>query len=396
MSKPLPQIALLIESSRNYGRGVLRGIARYAHAHGPWSFFVQERELRSGIPKWMQNWKGDGIIARIENRAMAAQLLKLDCPVVDVLGSFRFQGVSAFDTDAMAVAKMAADFFLKAGFKHFAFSGYQGIPFSDRRAAAFAEYLAKNGKTVVEMPAVLRNVEASDIQAIEQHGMMANQLTARWLKAQPHPLAVLACNDVRAQQILNACRKHNIRVPEEVSVMGVDNDDVLCNLCEPPLTSIEPNTDLLGYEAAAVLAQMMKREKVRAPFTQIPPLRLLERASTDMVAIEDPITVQAARFIRNNVGKGISVKDVLTHVNRSRTDMEQRFRRWLKCSIRAEILRLRMDRVCALLRQTDSSLDEIAALAGFSTAAHLCRLFRRHFRQTPTEYRSQLLKQIIE
>ena len=226
--------------------------------------------------------------------------------------------------------------------------------------------------------------------------MMANQLTARWLKAQPHPLAVLACNDVRAQQILNACRKHNIRVPEEVSVMGVDNDDVLCNLCEPPLTSIEPNTDLLGYEAAAVLAQMMKREKVRAPFTQIPPLRLLERASTDMVAIEDPITVQAARFIRNNVGKGISVKDVLTHVNRSRTDMEQRFRRWLKCSIRAEILRLRMDRVCALLRQTDSSLDEIAALAGFSTAAHLCRLFRRHFRQTPTEYRSQLLKQIIE
>jgi len=270
MSKHLPQIALLIESSRNYGRGVLRGIARYAHAHGPWSFFVQERELHSGIPKWLKNWKGDGIIARIENRGMAAQLLKLKCPVVDVLGSFRFQRVPAFDTDAMAVAKMAADFFLKAGFKHFAFSGYQGIPFSDRRAAAFAKYLAENGRQVREMPAVPGVGEPVDIQTIEQHGMMSDQVTAHWLNAQPHPLAVLACNDVRAQQILNACRKHNIRVPEEMAVLGVDNDDVLCNLCDPPLTSIEPNTDLLGYEAAAALAQAMAGKRVSAQFTNCP------------------------------------------------------------------------------------------------------------------------------
>ena len=387
MSKHLPQIALLIESSRNYGRGVLRGIARYAHAHGPWSFFVQERELHSGIPKWLRNWKGDGIIARIENRGMAAQLLKLDCPVVDVLGSFRFQGVPAFDTEATAVAKMAADFFLKAGFKHFVFSGYQGIPFSDRRAAAFAKYLAENGKTVEEMPVVPRIGDASDIQAIEQYGMMTNQITARWLNARPHPLAVLACNDVRAQQILNACRKHNIRVPEEVAVLGVDNDDVLCNLCEPPLTSIEPNTDRLGYEAAAVLAQTMAGEKVSAHFTQIPPLRLLERASTDVIAMDDMEMVQAVRFIRNEVGSGIAVKDVLAHVNRSRTGMEQKFRRWLGTGIHAHIEHRRLERVCRLLQETEYNLDEVARRAGFSTAAHLCRLFKKNFRQTPTQFR---------
>lgn len=387
MSKHLPQIALLIESSRNYGRGVLRGIARYAHAHGPWSFFVQERELHSGIPKWMRNWKGDGVIVRIENRGMAAQLLKLDCPVVDVLGSFRFQGVPAFDTDAMVVTKMAADFFLKAGFKHFAFSGYQGIPFSDRRAAAFAKYLAENGRTVEVMPAVPRVGDASDIQTIEQHGMMANQITARWLNARPHPLAVLACNDVRAQQILNACRKHNIRVPEEVSVMGVDNDDVLCNLCEPPLTSIEPNTDLLGYEAAASLAQAMAGKKVSAQFTQIPPLRLLERGSTDVLAMDDLVMVQAVRFIRNEVGSGIAVKDVLAHVNRSRTDMEQRFRRWLGTGIHSHIEHRRLERVCRLLQETEYNLAEVARRAGFTTAAHLCRLFKKNFHQTPTQFR---------
>jgi len=387
MSKNLPQIALLIESSRNYGRGVLRGIARYAHAHGPWSFFVQERELHSGIPKWLQHWKGDGIIARIESRRMAAQLLKLNSPVVDVLGSFRFPKVPAFDTDAAIVAKLAADFFLKAGFKHFAFSGYEGIPFSDRRAAAFAEYLGRQGKSVLEMPATHRISNASDIQATEQHGMMANQITARWLKDRPHPLAVFACNDVRAQQVLNACRHYNIRVPEEIAVMGVDNDDVLCNLCEPPLTSIEPNTDLLGYEAASLLARAMAGKKVPTQFTQIPPLRLVERASTDIIAMDDLVMVEAVRFIRNDVGRGIAVKDVLAHVNRSRTDMEQRFRRWLGTSIHDHIEHQRLERVCQLLRETEYNLGEVARRSGFTTAAHLCSLFKKSFKQTPTNFR---------
>ena len=387
MSKNLPQIALLIESSRNYGRGVLRGIARYAHAHGPWSFFVQERELHSGIPKWLQHWKGDGIIARIESRRMAAQLLKLNCPVVDVLGSFRFPKVPAFDTDAAIVAKLAADFFLKAGFKHFAFSGYEGIPFSDRRAAAFAEYLGRQGKSVLEMPATPRISNASDIQATEQDGMMANQITARWLKDRPHPLAVFACNDVRAQQVLNACRHYNIRVPEEIAVMGVDNDDVLCNLCEPPLTSIEPNTDRLGYEAAALLARAMAGKEVSAQFTQIPPLRLVERASTDIITMDDLVMVEAVRFIRNEVGRGIAVKDVLAHVNRSRTDMEQRFRRWLGTSIHDHIEHQRLERVCQLLRETEYNLGEVARRSGFTTAAHLCCLFKKNFKQTPTNFR---------
>jgi LacI family transcriptional regulator len=318
---------------------------------------------------------------------MAAQLLKLKCPVVDVLGSFRFQRVPAFDTDAMAVAKMAADFFLKAGFKHFAFSGYQGIPFSDRRAAAFAKYLAENGRQVREMPAVPGVGEPVDIQTIEQHGMMSDQVTAHWLNAQPHPLAVLACNDVRAQQILNACRKHNIRVPEEMAVLGVDNDDVLCNLCDPPLTSIEPNTDLLGYEAAAALAQAMAGKRVSAQFTQIAPLRLLERASTDVIAMDDLVMVQAVRFIRHEVGSGIAVKDVLAHVRRSRTDLEQRFRRWLGTGIHSHIEHRRLERVCQLLLETKYNLDEVARRAGFTTAAHLCRLFKKNFQQTPTQFR---------
>ena len=145
MAASIPKVELLIESSRTYGRGILRGIARYAHLNGPWSIYSQERELHSGIPAWLKGWNGDGIIARIENRRMAKSLLRLGHPVVDVLGNNRFEAIPGFDTDARAAAQMAAEFFLQAGFSRLAFCGYRGIPFSDRREAAFCERLAKQG-----------------------------------------------------------------------------------------------------------------------------------------------------------------------------------------------------------------------------------------------------------
>jgi LacI family transcriptional regulator len=383
----LPRVALLIESSRNYGRGILRGIAKYSHLHGPWSCFTEERELHSGIPNWLKQWKGHGIIARIEDQRTAHALLRLGHPVIDVLGNARFKGIPTFDTGAREVARLAADFFLQGGFRHFAYCGYRNIPFSDRRAAAFVDYLAGHGYKVrvYSPPPSIR--QPSDIQAVERRGLDRERAIAAWLRNQPHPLALFACNDVCGQQVLNACREREIKVPDEVAVMGVDNDDVLCNLCEPPLSSIEPDTERLGAEAAALLDTLMAGKRAQSDLVDVPPLRVVERASTDIVAIEDPITVQAVRFIRYHVGEGISVKDVLASVGRSRTDLEQRVRRWLKCSVRVEILRRRLDRACSLLRHSNLGLEEIAHQSGFSTAAHFCRLFQTHLRTTPTGFR---------
>jgi LacI family transcriptional regulator len=388
MSKRLPRVALLIETSRTYGRGILRGIARYSHVNGPWSFFTQERELHSGVPEQLPIWKVDGIIARIEDQRMAKALMRSGCPVVDVLGNAHFPGIPGFDTEARAVAKLAADFFLRAGFRHFAFCGFDGIPFSDRRKEAYASYLASQQHRVL-VPSIRSPFTLpTHIQAVERRGLDQEKALAGWLRKQPRPLALFACNDVCAQQVLNTCREHGIKVPEEVAVIGVDNDDVLCNICEPPLTSIEPDTERLGYEAAGLLSRLMKHRKEKASMIQIPPLGVVERASTDVVAIGDPITVQAVRFIRDHVDDGIGVKDVLAHVGRSRTDLEQRFHRWLHCSVRLEILRRRVERVCSLLRQTDLRLEEIVRRTGFSTPAHLCRLFRKRLGQTPSQYRN--------
>jgi LacI family transcriptional regulator len=386
-ARRLPRVALLIESSRNYGRGILRGIAKYSHLHGPWSCFTEERELHSGIPDWLKHWKGHGIIARIEDKRAANALLRLGLPVVDVLGNARFKGIPTFDTDAGEVARLAAGFFLQAGFRHFAFCGYRNIPFSDRRLAAFVDCLKGHGHKVRVFSPPPSFRQPSDIQAVERRGLDGENAIAAWLRKQPHPLALFACNDVCGQQVLNACREHEIKVPDEVAVMGVDNDDVLCSLCEPPLSSVEPDTERLGAEAAALLDALMAGKRAKSEWVKIPPLRVVERASTDVVAIEDALTVQAVRFIRDHVDEGISVKDVLANVGRSRTDLEQRFHRWLKTSVRVEIIRRRLDRVCSLLQRADLSLEEIGRRTGFSTTAHLCRLFQNRLGQTPTQYR---------
>lgn len=173
--KTYPRVALLIESSRTYGRGVLRGIANYAHIHGPWSIFSQERELHGGIPSWLKKWSGDGIIARIQSRRMARELARRGLPVVDVLGNEPYPGIPGFDTDSEAVARVTADFFIKAGFRELAFCGYRGIPFSDRREASLAAYLARLNRRLLVCSPRPKRLPPEDIQATEALGWPRNK-----------------------------------------------------------------------------------------------------------------------------------------------------------------------------------------------------------------------------
>lgn len=394
--KKLPKVALLIESSRKFGRDVLSGIAKYIHVHGPWSCYIEERELHYGIPDWVKHVPINGIIARIDSERTARELLRLGRPVIDVRASARFKQVPAFITAPRAVMQMAADFFLQAGFRHFAFCGYPGIHFSDERNTALAQYLATRGYTIDTFSPPPRSAAAARrsahpaltlLQAVEQRGLENEKAVAAWLRHLPRPLALVACNDICGQQVLNACRENGINVPGEVAVMGVDDDEVLCTISEPPLSSIKPDAERLGSEAAALLDAMMKGKRVHPGLVEIPPLWIVERASTDVVAIEDPVTVRALRYIRSHVAEGVNVKDVLTHVGCSRTDLGIRFRHSLNTSVRAEIVRLRLDRACSLLRQTNLGLADIARQCGFRDAPTFCRLFRKRLKHTPTEYR---------
>jgi len=210
---------------------------------------------------------------------------------------------------------------------------------------------------------------------------------AEWLLSLPKPLGVFAAHDLRALCVLDACRRAGILVPEQVAVIGVDNDETLCNLADPPLTSVKINLELIGYEAAALLDRLMRKKKAPKQPQTVSPLCVVTRRSTDIVAIDDPLTAQAVRFIRQHACDGISVAEVSKHCAVSRRVVERNFSQFLGSSPHEQIIRVKLARVKQLLAETDYSLDTIAAKSGLSHAAYLSVLFKKEIGTTPGEYR---------
>ncbi|MCA9007909.1 MAG: substrate-binding domain-containing protein, partial [Planctomycetaceae bacterium] len=213
---------------------------------------------------------------------------------------------------------------------------------------------------------------------------------AEWIRALPKPVGVMACYDIKAQQLLDVCRTINVSVPEEVAIIGVDNDEILCNLSEPPLSSVIPNTKLTGYEAAALLDRMIAGKKVSSEAQLIKPLGIATRQSTDIQAIDDKLISDAVRLIRQQACDGINVQDVLKSIPLSRRVLESRFQKIIGRSPHEEIMRIRLDRVKQLLEETELSLIEIAERTGFRHAEYLNVAFKKQTGTTPGTYRRNL------
>jgi LacI family transcriptional regulator len=382
-----PRVALLVESSRAYGRGLLHGIAEYVRLHGPWSIFLAERGLGDDPPAWLKGWKGDGLIARVENRKIARAIRALGRPAVDLRGLLSHLGMPVIGTDDVAVARLAFGHFVERGFRHFAFCGFPGADYSDKRSAAFAYLVAESGFGChVFRPS--RQPKAADTGALEQAGLATEPEVSRWIKGLPKPVALMSCNDIRGQQVLNACREAGVAVPEEVAVLGVDNDEVLCDLADPPLSSIVPDTHRVGYEAATLLERMMGGEPAPSEAINIAPLGVVTRRSTDILAIEDNALARAVRFMREHACDGITVEDVLEEVPLSRSRFERRFAQLFGHSPKVEILRVRLERVKRLLAETDLPLKQIAARVGFRHPEYMNVIFKARTGHTPGQYRA--------
>jgi LacI family transcriptional regulator len=383
-----PTVALLVETSRAYGRGLCRGIAAFAHAHGEWNFVLQECDLRGGIPDWLPNWKGDGILCRLYDPEFAVLMADAPCPVVDIFGRIRHPDIPFLDTDADAVAEMAVRFFLNAAFDRFAYCGYPGLWFSDERGNAFTNHLQRLGfvSEVYNPPQVWNSPDVAAREALHAGG--SSELES-WIKSLPPRTAILACNDVRAQQLLAVAVRVGRRVPDDLAVMGVDDDEVICELTNPRLTSIRPDAYGLGYTAAYWLHLLMQGAPLPRRSLLMPPLGITERASTDVVASNDPLFVEAARFIRSNVKLGIDAKAVVSQIGCSRSTLEGRFRSLLGRSIKDEITRVRVMRARILLRETRMTVEQIASACGFATASHFSRIFKEFEQTTPGRFRSE-------
>ena len=236
------RIALLIGASRQYRRDLLRGIAAYARVHGPWTFYHEEQIVENARPAWLKNWHGDGILARIESQKLLDQIADMNIPAVDLLGLHNAPGIPSFDNDTMSAARLVADHFVERGFKHFAYCGLPGVHYSDDYRHSLIEHLKERGHSVdIYSPPKTKSTQRVAASAVEAKGIAQEKSLGEWLKALPKPLALIACNDLRAHQVLNACVQEGIAVPDEVAVMGADNDEVLCELSNPPLSSIDPD-----------------------------------------------------------------------------------------------------------------------------------------------------------
>ncbi|MGH9572020.1 MAG: substrate-binding domain-containing protein [Candidatus Acidiferrales bacterium] len=282
------------------------------------------------------------------------------------------------------ISQRAADHFLARGFRNYAFCGYPKNRINGwclERERAFCAYLKRRGHRCAAYSGPFRTA---------RHWGAEQKSIGQWLLSLPKPVALLAANDSRGHQVLEACRAFEVAVPQEVAVMGVNNDELLCQLSNPSLTSIEQGTEKMGYEAAALLDRMMNGYKPRRRRFVVDPVRVVARNSTDVLAVEDHLVAGAMAFITANAMKGIKVSDVSHALGISRTTLEARFKKALTFSIHAAIRRARMDRVRALVSGTTLPLKQIAATTGFRSVQHMTTLFKKSFAQSPARYRHAL------
>jgi LacI family transcriptional regulator len=374
-----PKVALLIETSNEYARGLLRGIVGYIREHQAWSLYLSEHNRGDRAPAWLSSWDGGGIIARIENSAIAEALRRLSVPMVDVSAARLIPSLPWFETDDSAIAHLAAEHLLERGFTNFAYAGDSRFNWSNWREEHFINCVRAAGHQCTIYRGSRRFSPGEDEQVDD---------LAKWVSDLPKPVGVMACYDFRGQQVLDACRRINVAVPDEVAVIGVDNDELLCELASPPLSSVIPNTYRTGYEAAALLAEMMAGRKFRSEAHLIPPLGVATRQSTDVLAIHDRNIARAIHYIRNHACSGINVQDVIKAVPQSRRLLEKRFMKLLGRTPHEEIIRVQLDRVKQLLTSTDLPLDEIAQRSGFAHVEYLSVAFKRETGMPPSKFRA--------
>jgi LacI family transcriptional regulator len=375
------QVALLIEATNGYARGLLHGVAQYNHEHAGWTVYFEPHALHEPPPKWLKGWKGDGILARVVNKQIATAVMALGLPVVELRRVMTIRGLPSIGPDNFKVATLAAEHLRERGFRHFGFCGLpRGLdPPMDIRAVAFRQHVEEAGFACSLFQA--KRGLAFDVE---------QQRIAEWIRSLPQPAGVMACNDDRGLQVLRACMRSGVKVPDQIAVIGAGNDDCLCNLSEPPLSTVDLAPQLIGYEAAALLDRMMAGKRPPASHIQIPPRGIVTRLSTDVLATDDQAVAQAVAFVRTYACDGIRVSDVLKNVNLSRSALEPRLKKVIGRTIHQEIHRVQLDRVKVLLSTTDRPIKQITSQCGFRTVQYLARVFRKETGQTPARYRKEM------
>ncbi|MHC4720102.1 MAG: DNA-binding transcriptional regulator [Planctomycetota bacterium] len=350
----MPRVALIIPWFGRYSRLILQGITRYTHLNGPWQFYSDSAGTVPVISQAdIESWRADGIIAAVKSRQESQILINSKLPVIFVTSRRLVANMPSLTGDWQGTGKMAAEYLLGRGFKNFA-TFYRSV------------------------------------RKVHRSWDLEQQLLVKWLKKLPRPVAIFACNDERGRHVIDACRTAGLSVPEDAAVLGADDDTLVCEMANPPLSSICFNCEKAGYEAAGLLDRLMAGTEAMAnQRVKIEPLYVVMRQSTDVLAIDEEEVAKAVRFIREHSARPIQVSDVVGATTLSRSGLYKRFNNVLGCSINKEISRSRANRIIQLLLETNMSITAIAAELGFSDPADMARFFHKETGFRPRAYRDK-------
>lgn len=363
---------------------MLRGIAHFERSHQLWTGFLDDEARAEDDPLWLRDKRWDGIISRHTTETLVTTCASLGLPLVDLNDTEPFPGVPKIRPDNAALGHLGAEHFLERGYRHFGFSGFSNNGWSEERRDGFIEALRLASRTC----ALLDVVYPGDYTPFWDSQQA--EVIVRWLQQLPKPVGIMACNDLRAQQVINAALAGGLLVPEEVAVLGANNEPIRCELAYPPLSSVSPNAFQSGYRAAEVLTGLMAGKAPESMDMRIGPVGVVTRPSTDVLAIEDRIVTKALSCIRQRACGGLTVSEVVAAAHTCRSQLEKKFRKHLGRSPQEEIRRVQIAKLKQLLAETDYPLKSIAEMTGFEHVEYMSVVFKRLTGDSPGAFRRRV------
>jgi LacI family transcriptional regulator len=381
------RIALLFNANKIFDREVIAGIASYlGGTRASWDLFLEE-DFRLRLPG-IEHWQGDGIIADFDDPAVAAALARSRIPVVAVGGSYANEAsypdsVPYVATDNFKLIKMAHDHLIEAGLRHFAMFSLpeaQENRWAQERETAFRALMRRDKME----PLICRGLGTSAPSWDEAVGQQI-----QWLHSLPKPVGIIAVSDARARQLLQACMMAGIEVPEQVALIGIDNDPLARMLTRIPLSSVIQGAQEMGRGAAHLLDQMLHGARLQGTRILVPPVGINVLASTRHEAPKHPHVMRARHFIRQYACQGIKTHQVAEYVGISRSSLESYFRQELACSVHDVILRFKLDAATEMLARGDRSITDVALSCGFTSVQYMHAVFKRELGCTPRAYQDR-------
>lgn len=379
----IPKVAIMIETSRTCERSFLQGIAKYSALLGPWTvykkpqFYLKSRKNRSLT--LLREWGVQGIIAC--DTDIDEEMLDSGIPIISLAVKHKIPGVVNVVGEVIQPGQMAAEYLLECGLRNFAFCGIGKFYWSEGRMENFRERIKKAGfETHIFI----------EPESLYYSAWKKTQVAlSKWLRGLPKPIGIMTCADDCSLHLVEACKINDIKIPEEISIIGVDNDDLVCLFSNPTLSSIALNFGHAGYEAASVLDKMMKGQKTIKQNIMVYTDRVVERQSTNILTIDNKEVVKALHFMRDNAKFPIQVADVVNATSSSRRSLELKFMKYCGCSINNKIQHYRIILICQMLTKTDMTISQIALEIGFSNISHLSRYFHNSMKISPSDYRKK-------